>query len=90
MRIVKFENRRAVPRGFRVGVEMDNNVAQVQFELPHIADNQIETLFWRNGAFADAVLLAKDIAKRIENEMEYPGQIKVNVIRETRTMELAK
>ncbi len=39
---------------------------------------------------ADAVLLAKDIAKRIENEMEYPGQIKVNVIRETRTMELAK
>ena len=39
---------------------------------------------------ADAVLLAKDIARRIENEMEYPGQIKVNVIRETRTMELAK
>ena len=39
---------------------------------------------------ADTVILAKDIAKRIENEMEYPGQIKVNVIRETRTMELAK
>ena len=39
---------------------------------------------------ADTVLLAKDIAKRIENEMEYPGQIKVNVIRETRTMEIAK
>ena len=39
---------------------------------------------------ADTVLLAKDIAKRIENEMEYPGQIKVNVIRETRTVELAK
>ena len=39
---------------------------------------------------AATVLLAKDIAKRIENEMEYPGQIKVNVIRETRTMELAK
>ena len=39
---------------------------------------------------SDTVLLAKDIAKRIENEMEYPGQIKVNVIRETRTMELAK
>ena len=39
---------------------------------------------------ADTVLLAKDIAKRIENEMDYPGQIKVNVIRETRTMELAK
>lgn len=35
-------------------------------------------------------LLAKDIAKRIEKEMEYPGQIKVNVIRETRSVEYAK
>ena len=37
-----------------------------------------------------AVFLAKDIAKKIEAEMEYPGQIKVNVIRETRTSEYAK
>ncbi|MDD4291134.1 MAG: ribonuclease Y [Clostridia bacterium] len=36
------------------------------------------------------VVLAKDIAKRIETEMEYPGQIKVNVIRETRAFEYAK
>ncbi|MEG2015106.1 MAG: ribonuclease Y [Clostridia bacterium] len=36
------------------------------------------------------VLLAKDIAKKIESEMEYPGQIKVNVIRETRSVEFAK
>ena len=36
------------------------------------------------------VLLAKDIAKKIESEMEYPGQIKVNVIRETRSVEYAK
>lgn len=36
------------------------------------------------------VFLAKDIAKRIENEMEYPGQIKVNVIRESRSTEIAK
>ena len=35
-------------------------------------------------------VLAKEIAKRIENEMEYPGQIRVNVIRETRSMEYAK
>jgi ribonucrease Y len=34
--------------------------------------------------------LAKDIAGKIENEMTYPGQIKVNVIRETRAEELAK
>lgn len=39
---------------------------------------------------ADALFLAKDIAKKIENEMEYPGQIKVNVIRESRFAEFAK
>ena len=35
-------------------------------------------------------VLAKEIAKRIETEMEYPGQIRVNVIRETRSTEYAK
>ncbi len=39
---------------------------------------------------ADTIILAKDIVKRIENELEYPGQIKVNVIRETRAVEFAK
>ena len=39
---------------------------------------------------SDTVLLAKDIAKRIESELEYPGQIKVSVIRETRTVDYAK
>ena len=38
----------------------------------------------------EAHFLAEDIAKRIENEMEYPGQIKVNVIRETRFSATAK
>ena len=36
------------------------------------------------------VLLARDIAKKIEEEMEYPGQIKVNLIRETKAVEFAK
>ena len=36
------------------------------------------------------VVMARDIAKRIEDEMEYPGQIKVNVVRETRAIEYAK
>ena len=36
------------------------------------------------------VLLAHDIAKKIESELEYPGQIKVNVIRETRSVDYAK
>lgn len=38
----------------------------------------------------DTILLARDIVKRIEDEMEYPGQIKVNVIRETRSVDYAK
>jgi ribonuclease Y len=37
-----------------------------------------------------AVVLAKDVAKKIEAEMTYPGQIKVNVIRETRAIEYAR
>lgn len=39
---------------------------------------------------AQMTLMARDIAKRIEAEMEYPGQIKVNIIRESRTVEYAK
>ena len=38
----------------------------------------------------EAMFLAKDISKKIEEEVEYPGQIKVNVIRETRKVEYAK
>ena len=39
---------------------------------------------------ADMVLLARDISKQIENELDYPGQIKVNVIRESRSVAYAK
>ena len=39
---------------------------------------------------AEMVLLARDISKRIESELDYPGQIKVNVIRESRVTEYAK
>lgn len=39
---------------------------------------------------ADIVLLSRDIAKKIESELTYPGQIKVTVIRETRAVEFAK
>ena len=35
-------------------------------------------------------ILARDIAKKIENELDYPGQIKVSVIRESRTVDFAK
>ncbi|MFQ9115793.1 ribonuclease Y [Eubacterium sp.] len=39
---------------------------------------------------ADMVLMARDIAKQIEDELEYPGQIKVNIIRESRAIDYAK
>jgi ribonuclease Y len=39
---------------------------------------------------ADMVLMARDISKQIESELEYPGQIKINVIRESRVTDYAK
>lgn len=36
------------------------------------------------------VLVARDIVKKIESELEYPGQIKINVIRESRAIDYAK
>ena len=38
----------------------------------------------------EMVLLARDISKQIESELKYPGQIKVNVIRESRVTDYAK
>jgi ribonuclease Y len=38
----------------------------------------------------DAVVLSKDIARKIESNLSYPGQIKVTVIRETRAVDFAK
>jgi ribonuclease Y len=39
---------------------------------------------------AQAMVLAHDIAKQIEDEMEYPGQVRVLVIRESRAVDIAK
>ena len=38
----------------------------------------------------DMILLARDLSRKIESELEYPGQIKVNVIRESRVTDYAK
>ena len=38
----------------------------------------------------EMIPLARDICKKIESELEYPGQIKVNIIRESRTIDYAK
>ena len=37
----------------------------------------------------EAAVLARDVAKKVENELIYPGQIKVTVVRETRNVEIA-
>ena len=50
----------------------------------------LETYTTRLKHDTDMVLLARDISKKIENEMEYPGQIKVSVIRESRVTDFAK
>ena len=39
---------------------------------------------------AGTALVARDIVKKIEQDLDYPGQIKVNVIRETRSIDYAK
>jgi ribonuclease Y len=39
---------------------------------------------------SDVVLLSRDIARKIESELTYPGQIKVTVIRETRSVDFAR
>ena len=36
------------------------------------------------------IILARNVAEKVETEMDYPGQIKVNVIRETRAVDYAK
>jgi ribonuclease Y len=38
----------------------------------------------------DAVVLSRDVARKIESNLSYPGQIKITVIRETRAVEFAK
>ena len=39
---------------------------------------------------SEMVIMAREVAKKVESEMEYPGTIKVNVIRESRVVDYAK
>ena len=70
----------------RVSRQMDGIIA----DLPGICDlaDEYDALVMVDDSHA--VVLARDIAKQIEDEMEYPGQIRVMVIRESRSVEYAK
>ncbi|MGN0819736.1 MAG: ribonuclease Y [Christensenellaceae bacterium] len=79
--VKRLEQLEAIAMGFN-GVEKSYAIQagreiRVVVKPEHVDDNQ-------------AMFLAKDIAKKIESELEYPGQIKVNVIREWRAVEYAK
>ncbi len=79
--IKRLEKLEAIASGFR-GVDKSYAIQAGREVRVIVKPDQIDD--------AKAVFLAKDIAKKIESELEYPGQIKVNVIREFRSVEYAK
>ena len=71
--------------------EISNSYSGVEKSYAIQAGREIRILVKPNEITDEAAhFMAEDIAKQIENEMEYPGQIKVNVIRETRFTATAK
>lgn len=74
MKTVNFDGRRGIPRAVCVGVEMDNNAEQVKFDLPRIVEGQIETLYWKTGEDADAILLDNGVWTITNTITQYPGE----------------
>ena len=73
MQTVRFRGRVAVPRAIKVGVELDNGVEAIYFDLPQLVTDQIETIYWKNGEHADAVDLQGHVWI-VENTMtQYTG-----------------
>jgi len=71
--------------------EIANSFAGVEKSFAIQAGREIRIIVKPDKVSDDqALLMAREIVKRIEKELEYPGQIKVNVIRETRAIEYAK
>ena len=71
--------------------EIANNFKGVDTSYAIQAGREIRIIVKPNEVSDEqALFMAKDIAQKIEKEMEYPGQIKVNVIRETRNVDYAK
>ena len=75
------------------GIVFDPELLPVQGKIKgcHQAGREVRIMVKPEEVTEDSmILLARDIAKKIEAELEYPGQIKVNVIRETKAVEFAK
>lgn len=71
--------------------EIANSFAGVEKSFAIQAGREIRIIVKPDDVRDDEIVLkAREIVKKIENELEYPGQIKVNVIRETRAIEYAK
>ncbi|MDO4869816.1 MAG: ribonuclease Y [Bacillota bacterium] len=71
--------------------EIANTTAGVESSFAIQAGREIRIIAKPDEVGDDAIaLLARDISKKIEAELEYPGQIKVNVVRETRAIDYAK
>ncbi len=71
--------------------ELTNSYAGVEKSYAIQAGREIRIMVKPEVVTEDnMIILARDIAKKIESELEYPGQIKVNVIRETKAVEFAK
>ncbi|MCI7146493.1 MAG: ribonuclease Y [Clostridiales bacterium] len=71
--------------------EIANTTAGVERSYAIQAGREIRIIAKPDEVGDDAIaLLARDISKKIESELEYPGQIKVNVVRETRAIDYAK
>ena len=69
-------------------LEEDAKVQVEQFEIKIAGVSQ--HIGQLSGGNQQKVILARELAKKIEEEMEYPGQIKVHVLRETAAIEYAK
>ena len=71
--------------------ELANTTPGVEKSFAIQAGREIRIIANPNEVGDDSIeLLARDIAKKVETEMEYPGQIKINVVRETRAIDYAK
>ncbi len=71
--------------------EIANTTTGVESSFAIQAGREIRVIAKPDEVGDDAIaLLARDISKKIESELEYPGQIKVNVVRETRAIDYAK